>query len=38
MTVYRRRGKKWQQLDFGPNDIYTTKLLPSFELILDSRS
>ena len=39
LTVYRRRGKKWQQsLDFGPNDIYTTKLLPGFELILDSRS
>jgi Uma2 family endonuclease len=37
LTVYRRRGKKWQQFEFGPNDIYTTKLLPGFELILDSR-
>ena len=38
LTVYRRRGKKWQPLDIGPNDIYTTRLLPGFELILDSRS
>jgi Uma2 family endonuclease len=38
LRVYRRRGKKWQILEFGPQDIYTTKLLPGFELILDSRS
>jgi Uma2 family endonuclease len=37
LRVYRRRGKKWQILDYGPNETYTTKLLPDFELILDSR-
>jgi Uma2 family endonuclease len=38
LKVHRRRGKKWQILDYGANDIYTTKLLPDFALLLDSRS
>ena len=38
LRVYRRRGKKWQILDFGPKEIYTTRLFPGFELFLDSRS
>jgi Uma2 family endonuclease len=38
LRVHRRGRKKWQILDYGPNDVYTTRLLPGFELILDSRS
>ena len=30
--VYRRGDGGWQVLDFGPDDIYTTPLLPGFEL------
>jgi Uma2 family endonuclease len=36
MTVYRRRGRRWQRpirLNFG--DRYTTPLLPDFELVVD---
>jgi Uma2 family endonuclease len=35
LRVHRRRGRKWLTRDFEPNEIYTTKLLPGFELILD---
>lgn len=35
--VYRRHGKRWRTLEFGPGETYTTKLLPDFELILDPR-
>jgi Uma2 family endonuclease len=38
LRVHRRGRKKWQITEYGPNDIYTTRLLPGFELILDSRS
>jgi Uma2 family endonuclease len=38
LKVYRRHGKKWRILEFGPNDHYLTRLLPDFELVLDSRS
>jgi Uma2 family endonuclease len=36
LTIYRRRGKKWHTLNVGPTETYTTKLLPGFELTLDS--
>jgi Uma2 family endonuclease len=32
MTVLRRRGGKWTKKVLGPQDVYTTRLLPSFEL------
>jgi Uma2 family endonuclease len=38
LQVHQRRGKKWRILEFGPLDIYTTKLLPGFELTLDVRT
>jgi Uma2 family endonuclease len=38
LQVRRRSRGRWRQLDFGPGDIYTTKLLPGFELRLDPRS
>ncbi len=38
MLVHRRgRGRKWRSLDVGPDERYTTPLLPDFELILDLR-
>jgi Uma2 family endonuclease len=38
MKVYRRRGQGWQRvIDVAPGEIYTTRLLPGFELILDPR-
>jgi Uma2 family endonuclease len=38
MTVYRKRGKAWRTVEVGPNERYTTRLLPGFELVLDTRS
>lgn len=32
LRVYRRGDDGWQVLDFGPDEIYTTPLLPGFEL------
>jgi Uma2 family endonuclease len=38
MLVYRRRGKQWQEpIQVGPNETYTTTLLPGFALTLDTR-
>jgi Uma2 family endonuclease len=38
MRVYRRRGQRWQRpIEVGPGETYTTRLLPSLELILDPR-
>ncbi len=37
LTVYRRRGKKWQKpIIVSPGETYKTRLLPGFELKLDS--
>ncbi len=37
MRVYRRRGKHWQEpIEVGPNETYTTPLLPGFVLTLDT--
>ncbi len=37
MTVYRRRGRRWQEpIEVGPNETYTTPLLPGFALTLDT--
>jgi Uma2 family endonuclease len=33
-TVFRRKGRKSTELVFGANDVYTTPLLPGFELPL----
>ena len=39
MLVYRRRGKRWQEpIEVGPNEAYTTPLLPGFVLTLDTGS
>jgi Uma2 family endonuclease len=32
LRVYRRADEGWQVLDFGPDEIYTTPLLPDFQL------
>lgn len=38
MRVHRRRGKRWQVIDLAYQDVYTTKLLPGFKLVIDPRS
>jgi Uma2 family endonuclease len=38
LTVYRRRGSRWQRpIRVGFGDTYSTKLLPEFELLIDPR-
>jgi Uma2 family endonuclease len=38
LFVYRRRGQRWQRtIELSGGDTYTTRLLPEFELLLDSR-
>jgi hypothetical protein len=37
MRVYRRHGRRWRHLDLAYGDVYTTKLLPEFHLVLDPR-
>ncbi len=37
LLVYRRRGRRWQEpIEVGPNETYTTPLLPGFVLTLDT--
>jgi Uma2 family endonuclease len=37
MLAYRRRGKHWlEPIEVGPNEKYTTSLLPGFVLTLDT--
>jgi Uma2 family endonuclease len=37
LTVYRKRGRKWQKpIVVSPGETYTTRLLPGFELKLDA--
>ena len=38
MRVHRRHGKRWQVIDLGYKDVYTTKLLPGSRLVIDPRS
>jgi Uma2 family endonuclease len=38
MSVHRRHGKRWRIIEVGSGDIYTTRLLPGFELIMDLHS
>jgi Uma2 family endonuclease len=38
MTVYRRRAPAWRPIEFSAGQRYTTRLLPGFELVLDTRS
>jgi Uma2 family endonuclease len=39
MQVYRRRGQRWRRvIEVGFGEMYTTRLLPDFELVLDPRS
>ncbi len=38
MRVHRRYGKRWKILDLSYGDLYTTRLLPGFELTIDPRS
>jgi hypothetical protein len=38
MQVRRRHGRRWLLRSVGPGDVYVTRLLPGFELILDPRS
>jgi Uma2 family endonuclease len=36
MQVYRRRGQRWQRvIEVGFREVYTTRLLPDFTLVLD---
>ena len=37
MKVYRRQGRNWRPLDVAGGARYTTRLLPGFELVLDTR-
>jgi Uma2 family endonuclease len=38
LTVYRRRGRRWQRpIELAFRQTYTTRLLPGFELVLDPR-
>jgi Uma2 family endonuclease len=38
MTAYRRRGQAWRATDVPPGGRYTTRLLPGFELVLNTRT
>jgi Uma2 family endonuclease len=38
MRVHRRYGKRWRIIAVAAGEIYTTRLLPGFELKLDPRS
>jgi Uma2 family endonuclease len=35
LRVHRRHGRKWRLIDLSYGEVYTTKLLPGFELLLD---
>jgi Uma2 family endonuclease len=38
LTVYRRRGRRWQQaIEVAGGEVYTTRLLPGFQLVLTVR-
>lgn len=37
LRVHRRHGRQWRIVEVGPGGMYTTRLLPGFELILDIR-
>jgi Uma2 family endonuclease len=37
MIVYRRQGTRWRRMEIEPGGTYTTRLLPGFELILDTK-
>jgi Uma2 family endonuclease len=38
LTVYRRRGRRWQRpIPIAAGGTYTTRLLPDFALVLDPR-
>ena len=37
MEVFRRHGPRWRTLRVSPGEMYTTKLLPGFKLLLDPR-
>jgi Uma2 family endonuclease len=37
MRVYRRQGSRWRRIDIEAGATYTTKLLPGFELTLNTR-
>jgi Uma2 family endonuclease len=38
LRVHRRYGRRWVIREFGPDDTYTTRLLPGFRLVLNPRS
>jgi Uma2 family endonuclease len=39
LTVYRRRGRRWQRpINVAAGGTYTTRLLPDFALVLDPHS
>jgi Uma2 family endonuclease len=38
LIVYRRRGKRWQStIEIPYGEVYTTRLLPGFEFLIDPR-
>jgi Uma2 family endonuclease len=38
LVVYRREGSRWRRREVASGETYTTRLLPGFELVLDTRS
>jgi Uma2 family endonuclease len=38
LRVYRRYGKRWKIIDLAYGEVYTTRLFPEFELLIDPRS
>lgn len=38
LHVYRRHGRRWRIIDLEYGDLYTTRLLPGFELRIDPLS
>ncbi len=39
MFVYRRRGRRWQNvIRVAAGDVYETRLLPDFRLLLEPRA
>jgi Uma2 family endonuclease len=38
MRVHRRHGQRWRIIDLAFGGVYTTRLLPGFELVIDPRT
>ncbi|MFL5242228.1 MAG: Uma2 family endonuclease [Gemmataceae bacterium] len=38
LLVYRRSRGKWRRMEVGPDEAYSTNLLPGFPLVMNARS